>query len=122
MTNDNVTAPPESDFLATLANDSIAVSDANAELTAVLQGIRNTGAKGAVSVTLNFTPNKNDETIMEITATVKSVVPKRKPKPKIMYVQHDGSLGDRDPNAIVFEDIREAPARVEPAAIKEARR
>lgn len=119
---ETVTATPERDFLATLSEMPSAMAEGTEGLTQLLNAIRETGGKGSISLTLTIAPNKNDESIKELTAVVKVAAPKRKPKPTIMFDQFDGTLGRRDPNAISFEDLREAPARPEPTQIKEARR
>ncbi len=104
---------PFADFLREQANGRThdEMTDALAEVVAA---VRDTGKKGAVTLTINVTPLKNGGGALTVTDVVKKVVPIHDRRASIFYATDAGSLVKDDPNQPTFEGLQEvsAPAEV----------
>lgn len=112
------------DFLQVLGDMPNTVSDLTEKWQELANGVRDTGKKGSIQLTISVMPQKGDETIKTITPVVKVSVPQVPLKPVIMFDQPDGTLARQNPAVSLFDmgdDIRSAPSRDTDAPIKEAR-
>lgn len=113
------------DFLQVLGDMPNTVVDLTDKFQAMLDGIRDTGKKGSIQLTISVEPEKNDDTIKKITPVVKVTIPQMPLKPVIMFDQRDGTLARSNPAVSLFDMPDDTPVRAPRAAesdtIKEAR-
>jgi hypothetical protein len=113
------------DFLQVLGDMPNTVIDLTDKFQAMLDGIRDTGKKGSIQLTISVEPEKNDDTIKKISPVVKVTIPQMPLKPVIMFDQRDGTLARSNPAVSLFDMPDDTPVRAPRAAesdtIKEAR-
>jgi hypothetical protein len=111
------------DFLQVLGDMPNTVTDLTEKWQELADGVRDTGKKGSIQLTISVMPQKGDETIKTITPVVKVSVPQVPLKPVIMFDQPDGTLARQNPAVSLFEmddtPTRQAPSR-DDAPIREA--
>lgn len=111
------------DFLQVLGDMPNTVTDLTEKFQQMLDGIRDTGKKGSIQLTIGVEPEKGDDTIKKFTPVVKVTIPQMPLKPVIMFDQRDGTVARQNPAVSLFdmpEDaMKQAPSRDE-APIREA--
>jgi hypothetical protein len=71
---------------------------ASEELCNVLKAVRETGKKGALTLTLEIKPRGRDSGQVEITGTVAPKCPIPDVSPSMLFVTEDGDLQRENPN------------------------
>jgi hypothetical protein len=76
-------------------NHGNVVDDLTSRLAAVVAGVTATDKKGALTLTVEVTPNGDGS--VQVVAKIKTVIPDPTRGTTIMFVQEDNSLGRDDP-------------------------
>lgn len=113
------------DFLQVLGDMPNTVNDLTDKFQQLLDGIRDTGKKGSIQLTIGVEPEKGDDSIKKFSPVVKVTVPQMPLKPVIMFDQPDGTVARSNPAVSLFDMPDDTPVRAPRAEqsdiIKEAR-
>jgi hypothetical protein len=123
--NSKEAASEARDFLQVLGDMPNTVIDLTDKFQALLDGIRDTGKKGSIQLTIGVEPEKNDDSIKKFSPVVKVTIPQMPLKPVIMFDQPDGTVARSNPAVSLFDMPDDTPIRAPRAqqteTIKEAR-
>lgn len=78
-------------------NEGRLVDEASEALVRVIEAVQRTHKKGAVTMTINVVPDKADEAVIELEATVAAKVPTRSMRKSVFFIDQHGNLTRRDP-------------------------
>lgn len=102
---DDVWKRPFIDLIAQLNGGQHAV-EATDTVNELVQGIRQTGRKGSMSIVIEMEPTKDNKDLMLIRVRVVPKIPKPAPKPAILFATDDGNLQSEDPRQMPFEQLK----------------
>jgi hypothetical protein len=90
-------SPMSRSFVEVLSeiNHGNVVDDLTSRLASVVEGVIATDKKGALTLTVEVTPNGDGS--VQVVAKIKAVIPDPTRGTTIMFVQEDNSLGRNDP-------------------------
>lgn len=83
------------------------VEDLDRELAALVDAVRDTGRRGAVTIRLEVgLASKGDDMALKIGDSIKVATPQPERGDTIMYAAGDGRLSRRDPRQIDIDDLK----------------
>lgn len=99
--------PPLAELMTRLGKGRL-LTDGGEALKELVDAVRNTRTKGALTIKVTASMAPNSETLIEFGYSIDAKVPKRKGIATYLYANDDGSLSTQDPNQreLAFEGGR----------------
>jgi hypothetical protein len=109
MTKDAPRVRPFSDFLLEQAKGHSHV-ELSEGLRDLVNRVQDTGKKGSITYVVTVEPTKGTDALT-VSDEIKLRLPEHDRDASLFFSDEDGNLVRTDPNAMVFESLREVPPR-----------
>lgn len=80
-----------------------ALSKLNEQFAKVIEGVRESGKPGEITLTIKVTQDKDDAGIIKLKPVIKSKIPERELNEGIFFCDDDGTLSREDPKQLQME-------------------
>lgn len=85
-----------------------ALHRAGEKLNELVLAVKETGKKGSITLTIEVSPDKNDENVVSVAPSVKAKIPEKGFTPGIFFAGEKGELTREDPRQLELLKEREA--------------